>query len=43
MPNYNSPYTVKNLFSQGALRLSRMDGEDLTRIINFDYVKIYYV
>ena len=34
---------VKKAFSGGALKLSRMDGEDLARPVNSDSVKKYYV
>jgi hypothetical protein len=42
-PNYEGPYVVKKAFSGGALKLSRMDGEDLARPVNSDSVKRYYV
>ncbi|XP_073261648.1 uncharacterized protein [Populus alba] len=42
-PNYEGPYIVKKAFSGGALKLSRMDGEDLARPVNSDSVKKYYV
>jgi len=42
-PNYEGPYIVKKAFSRGALKLSRMDGEDLARPVNSDSVKRYYV
>jgi len=42
-PNYKGPYKVKKAFSGGALKLSRMDGEDLARPVNSDSVKRYYV
>ena len=41
--NYKGPYIVKKAFSGGALKLSRMDGEDLARAVNFDSLKRYYV
>ncbi|XP_052305631.1 uncharacterized protein LOC112325327 [Populus trichocarpa] len=41
-PNYEGPYVVKKAFSGGALKLARMDGEDLARPVNFDSVKRYY-
>ena len=41
--NYECPYIVKKAFSIGALKLSRMDGEDLARPMNSDSVKRYYV
>jgi hypothetical protein len=42
-PNYEGPYIVKKAFSGGALKLSKMDGEDLARPMNSNSVKIYYV
>jgi hypothetical protein len=42
-PNYEGPYVVKKAFSGGALKLSRMDGENLARPVNSDSVKRYYV
>ena len=42
-PNYEGPYVVRKAFSGGALKLSRMDGEDLPRPVNSDSVKRYYV
>ena len=42
-PNYEGPYVVRKAFSGGALKLSRMDGEDLARPVNSDSVKRYYV
>ena len=41
MPNYKGPYVVKRAFSRDTLRLSRMDGEDLARLVNFDSIKRY--
>ncbi|KAJ6941973.1 hypothetical protein NC652_007912 [Populus alba x Populus x berolinensis] len=35
-PNYEGPYVVKKAFSGGALKLARMDGEDLARAVNSD-------
>jgi len=43
VPNYESPYIVKKAFLGGALKLYRMDGEDLARLVNSDSVKRYYV
>ena len=40
--NYEGPYVVKKAFSRGALLLSRMDGEDLVRSMNYDSVRKYY-
>jgi hypothetical protein len=42
-PTYEGPYVMKKTFSRGALRLSKMDGEDLARLVNSDSVKRYYV
>jgi len=41
--NYKALYVVKKDFSGGALRLSRMDGEDLAIPVNSDSVKRNYV
>jgi len=41
--NYEGPYVVKKAFSEGALQLSRMDGEGLVRSVNSNSVKRYYV
>ena len=41
-PNYEGPYVVKKAFSGGALILTSMDGEDLSRPVNCDIVKKYY-
>jgi hypothetical protein len=43
VPNYESPYIVKKAFLGEALKLYRMDGEDLARPVNSDSVKRYYV
>ena len=40
-PNYEGSYVVKRAFSDGALLLTTMDGEDFTRPINSDAVKKY--
>jgi len=42
-PNYEGSYIVKKAFSRGALQLSRIDGEELVRLVNSDSVKRYYV
>ena len=42
-PNYEGPYVVKKAFSGGALLLTRMDGDDVSRPVNSDSVKKYYV
>jgi len=38
-PNNEGPYMVKKAFSGGALLLSRMDGEDLVRLVNANSIK----
>jgi len=43
MPNYEGPYVVKKVFSRGALILTRMDGEELPLLVNYDVVKKFYV
>jgi hypothetical protein len=42
-PNCEGLYVIKKAFSGGALKLARMDGEDLARLVNSDSVKRYYV
>ena len=42
MSNNKGPYVVKKAFSGRALLLSRMDGEDLVRPMNFDSIKTYH-
>jgi len=41
--NYEGPYVVKKAFSGEALKLSRMDVEDLARPVHSDSAKRYYV
>ena len=41
-PNYEGLYVVKRAFSRGALILTTMDGEELTRSVNVDAVKKYF-
>ncbi|XP_073263054.1 uncharacterized protein [Populus alba] len=41
-PNYEGLYVVKKAFSGGALILTGMDGEDLSRPVNSDSIKKYY-
>jgi len=43
MPNYEGPYVVKKVFSGGTLILTRVDGEELPLLVNFDVVKKFYV
>ena len=40
--NYEGSYVVKKAFSGGALILTRMDGEELPLLVNFDTVKKFY-
>jgi hypothetical protein len=37
--NYEGLYIVKKAFSRGALLMTKMDGEDLIRLVNSDFVK----
>ena len=41
-PNYEGPYVVKHALSGGALILTSMDGNELSKPINSDAVKRYY-
>ena len=41
-PNWDGPYVVKRVFSEGVLILTEMDGNDLPSPINSDVVKKYY-
>jgi hypothetical protein len=43
MSNYEGPYVVNMAFLGGALRLFRMDVDDLGIPVNSDSIKIYYV
>lgn len=40
--NYEGLYVVKKAFSGEALLLSRIDGEDLVRLVNSNSVNKYY-
>ena len=40
--NYERPYMVKKAFPEGALILTNMGGEDLSKPVNSDVVKKYY-
>ncbi|KAI5398588.1 hypothetical protein KIW84_064093 [Lathyrus oleraceus] len=40
-PNYEGPFVVKKVFSDGALLLTTMDGEDFPSPVNADAVKKY--
>ncbi|GAU16666.1 hypothetical protein TSUD_326160 [Trifolium subterraneum] len=42
-PNYEGPYVVKRAFSVGAMTLATMDGDELSRPVNADAVKKYFV
>ena len=42
-PIYEGPFVVKRVFSDGAMMLTTMDGEDFPHPINADIVKKYYV
>ena len=42
VPNYEGPYIVKKAFSGGALILSNMDGDELSKPVNSDAVKKYF-
>ena len=41
-PNWDGLYVVKRAFSEGALILTKMDGNELPSPINSDAVKKYY-
>jgi hypothetical protein len=41
-PNYEGSYVVKRAFTCGALILTTMDSEELTRPVNADVVKKYF-
>ena len=41
--NYEGPYIVNKAFFGGAIRLSKIEGEDLAKPVNFDSIKRYYV
>ncbi|RDX99579.1 hypothetical protein CR513_17370, partial [Mucuna pruriens] len=41
-PNYKGPYMVKRAFSEGAMILTNMDGQDLPYLVNSDTVKKFY-
>ncbi|XP_055835250.1 uncharacterized protein LOC129903732 [Solanum dulcamara] len=42
-PNWQGPYMVRKVLSEGALILSEMDGQEWPKPINSDAVKRYYV
>ena len=41
-PTYEGPFMVKNIFSEGAMILTTMDGDDLPHPFNAYIVKKYY-
>ena len=41
-PTYERSFVVKTVFSDGAMILSTMDGEDFPHPVNADIVKKYY-
>ena len=41
-PTYEGPFVIKNLFSDGEMILTTMDGDDLPHLANTDIVKRYY-
>ena len=42
-PQWEGPYIIKKIFSRGAVRLTTMDGEELSLPINLDALKKYFV
>ena len=42
IPTYEGPFVVKNIFLEGAMILTTMDGDDLPHPVNVDIVKRYY-
>ncbi|XP_070036659.1 uncharacterized protein LOC142166800 [Nicotiana tabacum] len=42
-PNYQGPYMVHRVLTEGALTLAEMDGEIWPKLIILDAVKCYYV
>jgi hypothetical protein len=41
-PNHKGPYIVKKVFSEGALLLTRMNEDDLPRLVNSNSIKKYH-
>ena len=41
-PTYKGPFVIKIIFSDGAMILTTMDGDDLLHPMNADIVKRYY-
>ena len=42
-PKWEGPYVIKRIFSRGAVRLTTMDGEELSSPCNLDALKKYFV
>jgi hypothetical protein len=42
VPNYEGAYVVKKASSERALILTKMDRDDLTKLVNSNIVKKYY-
>ena len=42
-PNWQGPYIVKQVLSNGALQLADLDGKMTEKTINADSVKRYYI
>ena len=42
-PNWKGPYIVKEVYGKGAIKLSDMDGNEFTELINIDRIKRYYI
>ena len=41
-PTYEGTFVIKNIFSDGAMKLTTRDGDDLLHPSNADIVKRYY-
>ena len=41
-PNYEAPYIVKKVFSEGSFLLATMDGKDFPLTVNANAVKKYF-
>ena len=41
-PNYKGPHVMKKTFFKRTLLLTRMDGDDLPKLVNSNSVKKYY-
>ena len=42
-PNWEGPYLVKEVYNKGVVKLTDMDGNEFTKPINIDRLKIYHV